>query len=235
MSLDPASAWRPAPFNRGRPGRFQRLPYRPGGAARRAPDPRALALAGAWRGRTAVVIASGPSLTAEDVDLVEQYRTFHPCVVLVTNTSFRAAPWADGLFFHDWRWYEVHQAEVRQCFPGLKVTVAASRDPTVISMAGLDFDAYHNAGGGAISLALWGGCDRVICLGLDAQYGPDGRTHWHGSHPKPCGDAVSLPIWAPKFADLARAAAAQGVPVLNASRSTALTCFARVVLEEVLR
>ena len=234
MSRDPGNAYRPPPLNRGRPGRFKRLPYRPGRAVNQAPDPRAEALVGAWAGKTAVVIASGPSLTAEDVYLVAAYRALHPCVVLVTNTSFRAAPWADVLFFHDWRWWEVHQAEVKRSFPGLKVTIAASRDPAVISLAGLAFDAYLNAGGGAISLALLGGCQRVICLGLDAQVGPQGQTHWHGSHPKPCGDAVSLPIWAEKFADLARVAQARGVPVLNASRTTALDCFPRVTLEEVL-
>ena len=234
MNLDQAPVSRPFHLNRGRPGRFKRLPYRPGRAVNQAPDPRAQALVGAWVGQTAFVLASGPSLTAEDVSLVVAYRALHPCVVLVTNTSFRAAPWADVLFFHDWRWWEVHQAEVRRSFTGVTVTLAASRDPAVISLAGLDFDAYLNAGGGAISLALMGGCKRVITLGLDAQVGPQGQTHWHGSHPKPCGDAVSLPIWAEKFADLARVAQARGVPILNASRATALACFPRVVLEEVL-
>lgn len=234
MNLVPGNALRPSLLNRGRPGRFKRLPYRPYRQANPVPDARAEALAGAWAGRTAVVIASGPSLTAEDVYLVEAYRAAQGGLVIVTNTSFRAAPWADVLFFHDWRWWEVHQAEVRQSFPGLKVTIATRRDPAVISLAGLDFDAYLNAGGGAISLALLGGCQRVICLGLDAQVGPQGQTHWHGSHPKPCGDAVSLPIWAEKFADLARVAQARGVPILNASRATALDCFPRVTLEEVL-
>lgn len=234
MSLDQGGAYRPAHLNRGRSGRFKRLPYRPYRKANPAPDARAVALIDAWAGRTAFVLASGPSLTAEDVYLVAAYHAMYKCVTLVTNTTFRAAPWADVLFFHDWRWWEVHQAEVRQRFHGLKVTVATSRDPAVISLDGLDFNAYLNAGGGAISLAIMGGCSRVICLGLDAKYGEGGKTHWHGSHPKPCGDAVSLPIWAPKFSELATWAQARGVPVLNASRETALDCFPRVSLEDIL-
>ena len=54
-----------------------------------------------WRGRTVVCIASGPSLTAEDCELVRE----SGCPVIVTNTTFRLCPWADMLYAFDRPWW----------------------------------------------------------------------------------------------------------------------------------
>ena len=217
-------------INQGRPSRITR-PRQRGPLPPRQPDSRSLAWRNAWLGQTVFVLASGPSLTADDVARVRAEREGHDAKVVVANTSFRLAPWADALFFHDSRWWQVHAAEVRRDFQGVIATVARVPSPEVITFA---IPAYQNSGAGAISLALYGGARRVICLGLDGQYGPHGETHWHGSHPKPLGDAKSLPVWLPKFADLAADAQALGVEVLNASRATAITCFPRITLTEAL-
>lgn len=200
------------------------------------PAPRSLRLSawsGSWAAKTVFVLASGPSLILPDVEAVKAYTRQHGCPVAVTNTTFRMAPWAELLFFHDRKWWEVHGEEVNATFPGLRVTMASLTAPTILSLAGTGFNAYRNSGAGAISFAVMAGAKRVITLGLDGKYAADGRRHWHVQHPR-LGNAVTLPRFVKYFPQLAKDAASKGVEIINASRDTALTCFPRAALEDVL-
>jgi hypothetical protein len=188
---------------------------------------------GRWRGQTVFVLASGPSLTTTDVEAVRAYATRYKCPVVVTNTTFRLAPWADLLFFYDRKWWKVHGTEVEKTFKGVCATVSQITTEKVFSLQGTGFNAYRNSGGGAISFALAAGAKRVVLVGLDGKYAADGRRHWHEQHPG-LGDAVSLPRFIKYFPALADEAARLGVVVLNASRDTGLTCFPRVCLDDVL-
>ena len=230
------SAVRRAPIVRPRP----RLVARPADPVAAPPSPDSLApdlerLRTRCQGRTVFVLASGPSLTPADVAAVRA--TGAP--VIVANTTFRLAPWADALFFQDRKWFVAHNSEVRKVFKGLACSgkpvsgPAASGQP-VINLRHLGIDTYRNSGAGAIALAIAAGASRVVCLGLDCQAGPDGQRHWHGAHPPGLGNVVSLPLWAERIAPCAAFARQRGVPVLNASRATALTCFPRVSIESVL-
>ena len=185
-----------------------------------------------WKGKTVFVMASGPSLSVADVERVAEYSHEHGYPVVVTNTTYQLALWADALFFHDVQWWRVYGDHVKKHFGGLCVTVAKIEDPRVTRINTIDF-AYGNSGGGAINLAIHRGAKRIILLGLDGQYAKDGRRHWHQQHKK-LGDACSLPRWVTRFPALAEHAKRSGVEVINASRETALTCFARGVLEDLL-
>ncbi len=68
---------------------------------------------------------------------------------------------------------------------------------------------------------------------LDGKYAADGRRHWHVQHPR-LGNAVTLPRFVRYFPQLALDATSKGVEIINASRDTALTCFPRAALEDVL-
>lgn len=186
-----------------------------------------------WRGKTVFVLASGPSLTQPDVDAVRDYRQCYGCPVVVTNTTFKLAPWADLLFFYDRKWWQVHGDEVTKTFGGLCVTVSQTKGPGVLSLQGMGFNAYRNSGGGAISFAMEAGAKRIVLVGLDGKYAADGRRHWHVQHPM-LGDATSLPRFIKHFPALAADASKRGVQILNASRDTGLTCFTRVCLDNVL-
>ena len=188
---------------------------------------------GLWSGTTVFVLASGPSLTMEDVVAVRGYSAKYPCPVIVTNTTYRLAPWANLLFFYDRQWWRVHGTEVLETFHGQIVTMSHLNHPRVLSLAGQRVNSYRNSGGGAISFALHAGARRIVVLGLDGQHAPDGRRHWHDQDPR-LGDAAGMSRFLPQFPLLAQAAASLGAQVLNASRATAITCFPRVALEDIL-
>jgi hypothetical protein len=179
-----------------------------------------------WKGRTVVCLASGPSLTQADVDLVRL--SGHPTVV--TNTTFRMAPWADMLFGFDARWWATkdpatgltHAQESARDFAGRRITK---------SQLGT---TYGISGTCAIAMAVHGGAARIILLGFDSTFGPKGERHWHGNHPGGLGNCASIARWPGHFKRTKRMADAAGVRILNCSRRTALDCFERVPLEQAL-
>ena len=198
-----------------------------------APSLEALSWRRLWAGKTAFVLASGPSLTLSDVALVRRYSQARDCPVLATNSTYRLALWADALFFYDSQWWNAHGEAVLRDFPGQIVTVCELTHRRMLNLRKQPFNAYKNSGGGAISFAMYAGAKRIITLGLDGQPAPDGRQHWHAPDPV-LGDATGLSLFLPCFPDLARDAAQQGVEIINASRQTAITCFQRQPLEAIL-
>lgn len=182
-----------------------------------------------WTGRTVVCIASGPSLTEEDCELVRA--SGHPAIV--TNTTFRMCLWADVLFAFDPKWWRIYLGEVKQTFPGRLMTTAHSV-PGVETLCGASwFRQFTTSGACAVSLAICGGASKVVLLGYDCQR-TGGRTHWHGDHPQALSNAKTIDRWPAAFKAVAAEARARAVPAVNASRETALTCFDRVELASAL-
>lgn len=127
----------------------------------------------------------------------------------------------------DAQWWETYGAEVERTFAGSRYSNNATKWAKKLEK----FAHYGNSGAGAVSLAIAGGASRVIMLGYDCQH-TGGVKHWHGDHPPGMGNAGMVHKWAGKFKELSLAA--RGVDILNASRVTALDCFPRVELEDVL-
>ena len=89
---------------------------------------------------------------------------------------------------------------------------------------------FGNSGIGSIGLAIYGGASNIILVGYDCQI-TNGKVHWHGNHPNGLANATRLKDWPKTFAKFAKTVT---VPIFNASRLTALDCFERVKLEDVL-
>lgn len=197
-----------------------------------------------WSDRTVVCIASGPSLTVEDCELIKN----SGYVAIVVNTSFRLAPWADALFAFDVKWWDEYHNEVDEVFKGRKFGYS-----TPCIRYGADslfhegwFHSFSNSGACAIGLAVACGSKKIIMLGYDCQK-TDGKVHWHGDHPSRMSDknarkrwpggmsnAESIKRWPKQFQAVADYAKERGCVIFNASRSTALECFPRVNLGEVI-
>jgi len=182
-------------------------------------------LRGRWRGRTIVCIASGPSLTAEDCELVRQ--SGHPTIVV--NKSFQRAPWADILFGMDAPFWTEYIHDIERDFAGERWGyVRMPKEMQVVATKGALYPTgWGNSGSFAVSLGVVGKPMRILLLGYDCQLGPNGEKHWHEDYPERMGNAHSIKRWPYQFELVAKYAAAHGVRVVNCSRATALTCFER--------
>ena len=191
-----------------------------------------------WDGQTAVLIASGPSLTQADVDYCQGKAR-----VLVVNDNYRLAPWADALYACDPTWWVAHKGVPD--FAGQKWTQSLpaaqrwgllhiegdrepglSRDPNLIHFG-------SNSGYQAINLAVHFGARRLLLLGYDMQR-TGGRSHWFGDHPTGLNNHSDYVNFAHNFNTLPPGLEMAGVEVINCSRETALTCFPRRKLTDVL-
>jgi hypothetical protein len=189
-------------------------------------------------GGTVVCFAGGPSLTREDV---EYCRTRVDGAVAV-NTAYQLAEWATALYAADWIWWQWHRGA--PTFPGLKYTLTrqSTRWPGVQLLKktgdeGLELKpdglrTGRNGGYQAINLAVHLGAKRIILLGYDMQKGPKGESHWHGDHPRHTESPYG--IFVRKFDTIVKPLAAAGVSVVNCSRHSALKCFPKADLAEVL-
>ena len=186
-----------------------------------------------WAGKAVVCMASGPSLTAEDAELVRQ--SGHP--VVVTNTTFRMAPWADVVFGMDLKWWQHYHEEVKKTCTGRRMsTSAAARSIDVESLYNTPWypaASFQNSGSAIVGLAVAAGAAKAIMLGFDCQF-TGGKTHWHGDHPRTMGNAASLKRWPRMFDNLLKNTRNSGCRIVNASRATSLTLFERAELEAEL-
>ncbi len=190
-----------------------------------------------WPGGTILCVASGPSLTQEDVD----YCRGKVDATIVINTSYRMAPWADVLYAADEHWWGWHKGVPD--FTGLKFSCssgAAKWGVSILKNTGSDglevspdgVRTGRNSGFQATNIAVHLGASKIIWLGYDMQNGPKGESHWHGDHP----DARQSPfsIFIEKFNSLRDPLKELGIEVWNCSRRTALKAFPVRPLREVL-
>jgi hypothetical protein len=188
--------------------------------------------------QTLVIIASGPSLTRDDCSRVEG----SGCDIMGISNAFQICGGLNYLYSCDRDWWSKYHDDI----PSGPLLYSLEETPfdNVTQLVngghdGLSVDypivrTGGNSGYQAINLAVLLGYRRLILLGYDMQL-TGGKTHWHGSHPYMNNPrATTLNRWAAAYDSLAPVLEFIGVTVLNATRKTALTCFSRVPLEEVL-
>lgn len=198
-----------------------------------------------WQGATVVIIASGPSLRQEDCNLVRQWRNGNDRRVIVINTSYQLAPWADILYACDGRWWKQYHKAVKS-FAGQRWTQDAlavkefadlhyvpsesgpglSRKPGTINQG-------QNSGYQALGLTYLAGASKAILLGYDMSNWKQ-LNHWHPDHPRGMHSFPQYAVWLNNFARLAKDLQDSGLEVVNATRRTALKCFRCVRLEDEL-
>src|SRR5690606_15737537 len=117
--------------------------------------------------------------------------------VIVTNTTYQIAPWADVLYAMDLDWWRMYLNRLN--FPGVKATCHSA----LRGVRPYPIKHYGNSGAGAIALASHLGAKRVILLGYDAQK-TGGKAHWHGNHPRGLKNAGNADHWPRMFGELRR-------------------------------
>lgn len=191
-----------------------------------------------WRGSEVVCIASGPSLTQADVELVKAWRYDMAWRrVIVTNNTWQIAPWADAVFAMDLQWWQTYHSAVERGYKGLRFTQHSQGDKfgaLNLRRRVRGYRGYKNSGACAVAAAIHLGASRVVMLGYDGRK-VDGKAHWHDDHPKGLGNAGSVKRWPADF-ELVRGLAikTRGLIVINASRNSVLRHFERQELDQAL-
>lgn len=190
-----------------------------------------------WPSSTIVCVASGPTLTVEDLALVRGQAP-----VVAVNDGIRLAPWADVLYSSDRTWWRYYGGLVG--FPGLKVGVGWRQgDATPIwhtpeiqvlthtGAEGLELDPTGLRTGGhsgyaAINLAVHLGARRIVLLGYSG--GSVGqKTHFFGRHPAGLAESTEANFEAFRraYQTLLEPLSAAGVSVVNATPRSWITTF----------
>ncbi len=198
-----------------------------------------------WTGRTAVVIANGPSLDRVQVEAVVQ-----PADVgtITVNTAYVAAPFADVYYAGDMLFWKTHVARMRIAARGRFVPAQFwTTDSTAAEQYGVNrwkgrndvgigetmIHLNGNSGAQAINLAYLFGARKIVLLGFTMRE-IDGKKHFHGDHEKPLVQKQLFGEWVHKMSFVARDAKRLGVDIVNCDPLSAMTCFRMGNLEDEL-
>ena len=189
---------------------------------------------------TFVCIASGPSLTKEQVASIPDGTN-----VICVNDNYRLYPKCQHLFAADGKWWKEYYDDVlstvsRDCrlhtsykatprYPRLEYWRTHHSESQIGSS-----ELFHGGSSGimAIELARILGATKIILIRYDGK--ADGKKiHWFGDHPEHMSNAGALRRWPNEFERLDNAYRRLGIDLVNCSLDTALT-IRRSTLEEEL-
>lgn len=193
-----------------------------------------------FKGEIVFCVASGPSLTQEDVDSIRGKAR-----VITVNTSFLRAPWADIHYSNDHDWWQEYEQQIRTTCSGERWTGhpmvgeqlglytipydkrgrGLQEDPTKINWGG-------NSGYAALQLAYKTNPRLIGLLGYDMKGQLGSSSHWHGDHPEKVRKDFNFAMWIPHFEEVAKDFESKGIEVINFTRDSDLTCFKKLTLEE---
>lgn len=194
-----------------------------------------------WPGATITILASGPSLTFPgDLEALRIAQLAGLTRVLAISDAIHVFPDADVLFAPDARWWGRQTVLPHH---SQKFTLQHTGFPSVTTLdwrqtAPLDPDRHYLATGGhagyaAINLAAHlVGPGTIILLGYDMQPGSLGQHHYFGDHVD--GTHVRYERWLPLYQDIPAQLAALGCLIVNATRTSAVPCIARMPLSHAL-
>ena len=211
-----------------------------------------------WEGETAFILAGGPSLKGFDATVLRGKGK-----VLTINDSWRLAPWANMMYFCDFNWWNIQQAQNKRAkwkeapnsevgfhdliYKAFWVTSCPkfSEHPQLHYLklsgeCGLETDPSklkHGANSGyqALNLAYHLGVKRIVLLGYDMHI-QGTRTHWH-DEPREIYQGFQVTLeksFLPHFDALVDPLKEAGIEVLNSTPDSALKCWPYVPLEDVL-
>lgn len=194
-----------------------------------------------WRGHTAVVVASGPSLTDEQIALVEH----SDVLTIAVNNSYEKLQHPDVVYACDYLWWKLNHMKAKQNIPRRQLWTQDRAAAEQFQLSHIQWEGKDglgkrglrvngNSGAGAINLAYHFGARRILLVGMDMKPGPNGEKHWHPDHPKPLVQGQQFEEWRKKMGVLAADLKTEGVTVVNCTPGSALTCFPMGDLEQEL-
>jgi hypothetical protein len=187
-----------------------------------------------------VIIGGGPSLTINDVLLVEAFGLF----IIGINNAYQICGQLNVLYGCDAKWWQKHHNDVpEQC---CKFSLEDTGFDDVVQLKqgkkeGLSLrwpwlNTGRNGGYQALNLAVLLGFKTIYLLGYDMKR-TGGKTHWHGEHPQPLNNPSEhlMQNWIEHYKEAAKILEGLGITVINLTRKTALQCFPIMRLEDALQ
>lgn len=196
-----------------------------------------------WAGQTCVVLASGPSLTDEQVIAVDDAKVN---TIAINTTALRRYLYPTVCYGGDFLFWKTYKQQVALQNPRAALWTC---DRTATERYGLNWvkgvnalglgagphiHTNGNSGAQAINLAYLFGCRRILLLGFDMKLGPKGEKHWHPDHPSPLMQGQTFGDWLHKFNHLAVDLKKGSCSVVNCTPGSALTCFPMSTVEKEL-
>lgn len=202
-----------------------------------------------WQGETAVIAATGPSLSESQVNAVRRARKYHAQTInlIAVNDAGLARraplsfPDADVLYAADWQWWNYY----RPNFAGIKVSAKAPEHQVddliqveVETSAGNALPSTNeklvsggHSGYQALQIALNAGVNRVILLGFDCGAIGGKKTSIENREPE-FVKGSPFASWVEHYNAIP--GAYKGREILNASADSAITAFPKISIEEIL-
>ena len=200
---------------------------------------------GAWSNEPCFIIGGGPSLIGFDFNRLRGRGH-----VIVINRAFEFAPFADILFFMDWRFYRLcHDDPARyrmwQDFKGHKVFLnimgrkledcysvrSVGRHGLSKSIAG-GLHHGNNSGVGALNLALCLKARPIYLLGYDMRH-ENGQAHFHSGYGAVAHEKTAL-SFAREFERIGKGIADKS-GIINLNPRSTLRLFPFGNVDEVLK
>jgi hypothetical protein len=201
---------------------------------------------GRFTGERVLIVASGPSARKQDVERFEAagFRT------IAVSDSYRLCSAPDIIYSCDGHWWAEHIEAVEQTASKEKCWTQdylAAKNHSInwikaVSEPGLSLipERIHsgeNSGYQAINVAAVNGATFIGLLGFDMKRAA-GKAHWFGDHPTDKGFVnpgdARMKSWCKNFDTIMPSAMIKNIAIVNFTRSTALTCFPIVSIEEFL-
>lgn len=171
-----------------------------------------------------VVLATGQSVTADQVEYVCEVHAAGKCGAIAVSDMYQLAPWADALVSHDPNWWRNHPDAVR--FKGRRFCGGFHPGTEHLEQTA-EFHSGPNSGlqGMRVARDVFK-ASRILLVGFDMH-----GTHYFGPHPK------TLPNTTPeRFREhLKQFGRWRSGEVINCTPGSALKWFPTGELREVLQ
>ena len=197
-----------------------------------------------WYQQTCVCIGTGPSLTEEQLAMVQNYRK-HGAMTLraiaINDAGLErnlplSAPWADILYAADGKWWQFYKPS----FEGLRVSGEKVKDVETIQLKMLarrelmprvpgSVVSGDHSGFQALGLALTLGAVRILLLGYDCG---GNKRNCHSNREPRFSTEPPFDQWADKYMQVPKRW--PFVEILNCSPQSRITAFPKAEIGEVL-
>lgn len=202
-----------------------------------------------FEGDTAVLFATGPSLTEAVVDTVLTFRSrsMEPLRLFGCNDSYRVVPALDVHYACDAKWWLIHYKELHDYHVtrGLwtqEAQMARAEYPKLHRIAGRSGgglstkqDLIHfgnNSGYQLINVAYLFGIKKMILCGYNMSV-QDGKRHFFGDHPQGLNRSGNYTGFVSNFNTIKPDNL--GIEIINATPASALKAFPKMSLEKALK